>query len=406
MELFLCRSALLVGLVVGLAGCGGGNGDQKAATEKAAAEATSPSAPAVPSAAPAVTPAPSASADSDGEQVLNIYNWSDYIAEDTIANFEKETGIKVRYDVFDSNEVLEAKLLAGNTGYDIVVPSASFVARQIQAGVFQALDKGKLPNYKNLDPDIMKVLAGYDPDNQHVLPWMWGTTGIGYNVKMIKDRMPDAPLGSWDMIFKPEIVAKFKDCGVSTLDAPSEVFPSALRYLELPTGSQTEENLKKAETLVMGVRPAVKYFHSSQYINDLANGELCLVLGWSGDIIQARARAVEAKNGHDIAYFIPKEGALLWVDTMAIPKDAKHTANAYKFLDYALRPAVIAAVSNFVHYANGNAAATSLVDEAIRTDVSVYPTPETKAKLFPNVVNTPEYDRLVTRTWTRIKTNQ
>ncbi|MBI2800395.1 MAG: polyamine ABC transporter substrate-binding protein [Gammaproteobacteria bacterium] len=407
MELFLCRRALLVGFIVGLAGCGGGNGDQQAATEKATTEAASASnAPAAASTTPAATPAPTAPAASDGEQVLNIYNWSDYIAEDTIANFEKETGIKVRYDVFDSNEVLEAKLLAGNTGYDIVVPSASFVARQIQAGVFQALDKSKLPNYKNLDPDIMKVLAGYDPDNQHVLPWMWGTTGIGYNVKMIKDRMPDAPLGSWDMIFKPEIVAKFKDCGVSTLDAPSEVFPTALRYLGLPTGSQTEENLKKAETLVMGLRPSVKYFHSSQYINDLANGELCLVLGWSGDIIQARARAVEAKNGHDIAYFIPKEGALLWVDTMAIPKDAKHTDNAYKFLDYALRPAVIAAVSNFVHYANGNAAATPLVDEAIRTDVSVYPTAETKAKLFPNVVNTPEYDRLVTRTWTRIKTNQ
>lgn len=368
-----------------LAACGGGDSGEP-----------TPAEPSTAAAAPTDT----------GENVVNIYNWSDYIAEDTIANFEKETGIKVRYDVFDSNEVLEAKLLAGNTGYDIVVPSASFVARQIQAGVFQPLDKSKLTNYKNLDPDIMQILAGYDPDNQHVVPWMWGTTGVGYNVRMVKDRMPDAPLGSWDMIFKPEVAAKFKDCGVATLDAPSEVFPTAMRYLGLPTGSQTEENLTKAEALVMGLRPSIKYFHSSQYINDLANGELCLVLGWSGDVFIARDRAGEAKNGNEIAYFIPKEGALLWVDTMAMPKDAPHAADAYKFLDYILRPEVIAAVSNFVSYANGNAAATPLVNEAIRTDPSVYPDPETKKKLFPNVVNTPEYDRLTTRAWTRIKTNQ
>jgi putrescine transport system substrate-binding protein len=380
------------GLVSVLAACGGGNDDTATpASDTATSSATTTAAP---------TPA------SDDDNVVNIYNWSDYIAEDTIANFEKETGIKVRYDVFDSNEVLEAKLLAGNTGYDIVVPSASFVARQIQAGVFQPLDRTKLPNYKNLDSDIMKVLAGYDPDNQHVVPWMWGTTGVGYNVKMIKDRMPDAPLGSWDMIFKPEVVSKFKDCGVSTLDASSEVFPTAMRYLGLPTGSQTEENLTKVEALVMGLRPSIKYFHSSQYINDLANGELCLVLGWSGDVFIARDRADEAKNGNEIAYFIPKEGALLWVDTMAIPQDAPHVANAYKFLDYILRPEVIAAVSNHVSYANGNAAATQFVDEAIRTDPSIYPPPETKEKLFPNVVNTPEYDRLTTRAWTRIKTNQ
>ena len=389
------RQTLLCIVVGALAACGGSGDSNK---QKAAAPTASDGK----AAAVASTEAPPAS----GDNVLNIYNWSDYIAPDTIANFEKETGIKVRYDVFDSNEVLEAKLLAGTTGYDIVVPSASFVARQIQAGVFQSLDKSKLTNYKNLDTDVMKVLAGYDPNNEHVVPWMWGTTGVGYNVKMIKDRMPDAPLGSWDMIFKPEVAAKFKDCGVSTLDAPSEVFPSSLRYLGLPTGSQTEENLQKAAQLVMGLRPSVKYFHSSQYINDLANGELCLVLGWSGDIFQARDRAAEAKNGNQIAYFIPKEGALLWVDTMAIPKDAKHAANAYKFLDYVMRPEVIAAVSNTVHYANGNAAATPLVDEAIRNDKAVYPDPELKSKLFPNVVNTPEYDRLVTRAWTKIKTNQ
>lgn len=340
------------------------------------------------------------------EKLLNIYNWSDYIAEDTISNFEKETGIKVRYDVFDSNEVLEAKLLAGNTGYDIVVPSASFVARQIQAGVFQPLDRSKLSNYGNLDPEIMNILAGYDPDNAHVVPWMWGTTGIGYNVNKIKERMPDAPIGSWDMIFKPEVVSKFADCGVTMLDAPTEVFPSALRYLGLPTGTQDKAELDKAEALVLAVRPNVKYFHSSSYIDDLANGEACLSLGWSGDVFIARDRAVEAENGNEIAYFIPKEGALLWVDVMAVPKDAPHPNNAHLFIDYIMRPEVVAAISNYVSYANGNAAATPLVDEAVRNDPAIYPDEETKKNLFPNVVNTPQFDRNVTRAWTRVKTGQ
>lgn len=367
--------------------------------------------PATDAATTAADPAPAAAAPAPaspaaGEQVLNIYNWSDYIAEDTIANFEKETGIKVRYDVFDSNEVLEAKLLAGNTGYDIVVPSAHFVARQIQAGIFQPLDKSKLPNYKNLDADAMKVLAGYDPENKHIVPWMWGTTGVGYNVAKIKERMPDAPLGSWKMIFDPDVVSKFKDCGVATLDASSEVFPTALRYLGLPTDSQSAEDLAKVEELVMKIRPSIKYFHSSQYINDLANGEICLVLGWSGDVFIARDRAAEANNGNEIAYFVPKEGSLMWFDTMAIPKDAPHADNAHKFIDYILRPEVVAAITNYVNYPNANAASLPFVNEEIRNDTSVYPDPETKKNLFPNVVNTPAYDRLVTRAWTRIKTNQ
>ena len=306
----------------------------------------------------------------------------------------------------DSNEVLEAKLLAGNTGYDIVVPSASFVARQIQAGVFQPLDKSKLSNYSNLDPEIMKALDGYDPGNQYIIPWMWGTTGIGYNVQKIKERMPEAPLDSWGMIFKPEVVSKFADCGVTTLDAPAEVFPTALRYLGLPTSSQKEGDLKKVEELVMPVRPHIKYFHSSQYINDLANGEICLVLGWSGDVFIARDRAEEAGKGVEIGYTIPKEGALIWFDTMAIPKEAPHPQNAHLFLNYILQPEVIAAVSNYVNYANGNAAATQFVSDEVKNDPSIYPPPEVKANLFPNVVNTPEYDRLVTRTWTRVKTGQ
>lgn len=383
---------LLAALAALVVGCGG---DEPAAPDAAA---STPS--------PATMSAPAAAAAGDGENVLNVYNWSDYIAEDTIAAFERETGIEVRYDVFDSNEVLEAKLLAGNTGYDIVVPSASFVARQIEAGLFQPLDRAKLPNLENLDPEAMKVLAGYDPGNRHVVPWLWGTTGIGYNVAKIRERMPDAPIGSWDMLFKPEIVEKFADCGVALLDAPTEVFPSALRHLGLPTASQRAEDLAQAEALVMGIRPHVRYFHSSQYINDLANGEVCLVLGWSGDVFIARDRAREARNGNEVAYFIPREGALVWFDTMAIPKDAPHPDNAHRFIDYVLRPAVIAAITNHVNYPNANAAATPLVDEAIRGDGAVYPDAATRQNLFPNAVNPPDYDRLVTRAWTRIKTNR
>jgi len=354
-------------------------------------------------ATPAAAPA-AASAEKPEEKVLNIYNWSDYIAEDTIPNFEKLTGIKVRYDVFDSNEVLEAKLLAGHTGYDIVVPSANFLARQVKAGVFQKLDKSKLTNYHNLDPDMMKTLAKYDPDNAYSIPWEWGTTGIGYNVKKIKERMPDAPIGSWDMIFKPEVVSKFKDCGVTLLDAPTEIIASALKYLGKDPASEDPKDLEAAEALLMKIRPYIKYFHSSQYINDLANGDICLVVGWSGDVLMAKSRAEEAKRGTEIAYYIPKEGAEVWFDLMAIPSDAPHPQNALKFLNYVLEPKVIAAVSNYVNYANANAAATQYVNDDIKNDPSIYPPPDVKAKLFPNPVHSADFDRLLTRTWTRIKT--
>ncbi len=392
MSLLRVRVVVLVCLTLLLGACGGG--DSGSPTGNAAA----PSSAETTAAAVAAVPA--------AEQVLNIYNWSDYIGSETVANFEKETGIKVRYDVFDSNEVLEAKLLAGNTGYDIVVPSANFVARQIQAGIFQRLNKNKLENYKNLDPEIMTALAGYDADNAHVLPYLWGTTGIGYNVAKIKERMNDAPLNSWDMLFKPEIVARFKDCGVSLLDAPAEVLPIVLRYLTLPTDSQTADSLAKVEAVLKEVRPNIKYFHSSQYINDLASGDVCLAMGWSGDTMMASNRAAEANNGHKIAYVIPDEGSLMWFDTLAIPKDAPNVENAYKFLDYLLRPAVSAEISNYVHYANANPASTAKVLPAIANDPSVYPDAATRAKLFPNIVNPPDYDRLVTRAWTRIKTNQ
>ncbi len=347
-----------------------------------------------------------AAAGGDEEKVLNIYNWSDYIAEDTIPNFEKETGIKIRYDVFDSNEVLEAKMLAGKTGYDLVVPTANFLARQVQAGVFQKLDKSKLTNYGNLDPEMMKTLSKYDPDNAYSVPWLWGTTGVGYNVGKIKERMPDAPIGSWDLVLKPENAAKFADCGITMLDAPTEIMATILNYLGKDPASEDPKDLEAAEALMMQLRPHIKYFHSSQYINDLANGEICLVIGWSGDVFIAQSRAAEAGQGTEIGYYIPEGGAEVWFDLMAIPADAPHPNNAHLFLNYILRPEVIAGVSNFVTYANANAAATQFVDDEVKNNPAIYPPAEVKAKLFPNPIHTAEYDRLLTRSWTRIKTGQ
>jgi putrescine transport system substrate-binding protein len=378
-------------LLLALGGCGDKGGGESAPAATGGTETAAEGA-----AAPAT----------GGEKVLNFYNWSDYIDEETIPNFEKETGIKVRYDVFDSNEVLEAKLLAGKTGYDIVVPGANFLARQIQAGVFQKLDKSKIPNYKNLDPDIMKQLSGYDPGNEYAFPWEWGTTGIGYNVKKVKERLGDIPLDSWDVLLKPENIAKLADCGVTFLDAPTEIMASINIYLGNPPASEDAKVLEAAEAHMMQLRPHIKYFHSSQYINDLANGEICAVVGWSGDVFIARDRAAEAGQGVEIGYFIPKEGAEVWFDVVAIPADAPNPDSAHKFLDYFLRPEVSAAVSNYVNYANANAASTPLLKEEVRNDPAINPPPEVKAKLFPNPVHTAEFDRLLTRSWTKIKTGQ
>jgi putrescine transport system substrate-binding protein len=342
------------------------------------------------------------------EKVLNVYNWSDYIAEDTIANFEKETGIKVTYDVFDSNEVLEAKLLAGNTGFDLVVPSLTFLARQIEAGVFMPLDKSKLDNYKNLDPELMQRVATLDKDNAHAIPYLWGTTGIGYNVKKVAEVLgDDAPVDSWSLILDPENLKKLKSCGVAFLDAPIEVIPAVLNYLgEDPNSFDAGLIQGKAQDLLMKLRPYITYFHSSQYINDLANGDICVALGWSGDILQAADRASEADNGVEVAYVIPKEGAAMWFDMMAIPKDAKHPDNAHLFMNYLMRPEVIAAISNYVWYANANKASTPLVDKEILEDPGIYPTAEAASKLYTFKVLPPKVDRVYTRTWTRVKTGQ
>ena len=340
------------------------------------------------------------------EKVLHIYNWSDYIAPDTVSNFEKETGIKVSYDTFDSNEVLETKLLAGHTGYDVVVPSANFLERQIKAGVFLKLDKSKLPNFKNMDPDIMGRIAKHDPGNQYATDWQWGTTGIGYNVKKVKAALGDVKPDSWSLILDPANAKKLAKCGITMLDAPSEVVDSVLISLGRDPNSENTEDLKAAEAVLMKVRPYIKYFHSSQYIDDLANGEVCLSLGWSGDAFIAKGRAEEAKKDVDIAYYIPKEGAIMWFDTLAIPADAPHPGNAHKFLDYTMRPEVIAAVTNTVTYANGNAASLPFVKDEIKSNPNIYPTPEMRAKLYAHMAESQEYSRLLNRAWTTIKTGQ
>ncbi|MGQ7790949.1 polyamine ABC transporter substrate-binding protein [Faunimonas sp. B44] len=347
-----------------------------------------------------------APASAQGDKVVHVYNWSDYIDEEILAEFKQETGIDVVYDVFDSNEIVETKLLAGGTGYDVVVPSAEFLARQIQAGVFQKLDKSKLPNLENVWPEIAERVAIYDPENAYSVNYMWGTTGIGYNVAKIEERMPDAPVNSWDMIFKPEVISKFADCGVHLLDAPTELIPAALSYLGLDPDSRNSEDIDKAAELLLAIRPHVQKFHSSEYINALANGDICLAVGYSGDVLQARDRAEEAGQDVEIAYSIPKEGAMMWFDQMAIPADAPHPDAAHAFINYMLKPEVAAKASNYVYYANGNKASQELLDEEVINDPAIYPDEETVAKLFTKLPYDPQTQRLVTRAWTRVTSGQ
>ena len=345
-------------------------------------------------------------AHAEDPKTLNIYNWSDYIADDTVQRFETETGIKVHYDVYDGNEVLEAKLMAGHSGYDLVVPSASpFFARQILAGVYRKLDKAKLANYGNLDPQILAAAANADPGNQYGVPYLWGTTGIGYNPAKLKTALgAKAPADSLKLIFDPANARKIAGCGLSLLDTPQEVFPAALAYLGRDPLSREQPDLDKAADAVLAIRPYVRKFHSSQYINDLANGDLCVAFGYSGDMIQARNRAAQAKNGVEIAYAIPREGAMMWIDMMAVPKDAPHAENALRFIDFILRPEIIAAISNTVAYANPNTLATDLVDEEIRANDGIYPPPQVRARLFFDKPVTPQYERQRTRVWTKVKT--
>jgi putrescine transport system substrate-binding protein len=339
-------------------------------------------------------------------KVLNVYNWSDYIDPAVIEAFQKETGIAVRYDVFDSNEVLETKLLTGKSGYDVVVPSAYFLERQIQAGVFRKLDKSKLPNLDHLDEGLQASIASHDPRNEHSVIYMWGTTGIGFDADKVQAIMPDAPIDSWRLVLDPAIVSKFKDCGVAFLDDPTDMVGTVLLWLGKQPNSESEEDLRLAEEALLKIRPYIRTIHSSQYIEDLANGEICIAVGYSGDVLQARDRAAEAGKEIDIRYVIPREGALMWFDTLAIPADAEHPGNAHAFIDFLLRPEVAAANSNYVNYATANTAALALVNEELRNDAGIYPTPEVKERLQPNLAKSAEFTRSLNRAWTRFVTGR
>jgi putrescine transport system substrate-binding protein len=371
------RSGLLTAIILVLAACGGSKqgGDTNAA---AAPEA----------------------------KVLHILNWSDYIGPTTLADFEARTGIKVTEDLFDSNEVLETRLLAGRSGYDVVVPTAPFLERQIQAGVFLKLDKSKLPNLVNMDPDIMKRTALHDPGNDHSITYLWGTVGIGFNVDMVKKALGTDTIDSWSAIFEPDNAARLAKCGIAMLDSPTDVFASVAIYRGIDPNSEKLEDLAILEETLLKVRPYVKYFHSSSYIIDLAAGEICVALGWNGDVLQARDRGAEAAKPVRIAYAIPKEGAINYFDMFAIPADAPHPDNAHQFLNYMMDPEVIAKVSNKVRFANGNLASLPLIDPQVRADEAIYPSAAVRARLHQDLAESPEYSRESNRSWTRIRTGQ
>jgi len=337
---------------------------------------------------------------------VHIYNWSDYIGETTLADFQKETGIKPVYDVFDSNETLEGKLLAGRTGYDVVVPSNHFLGKQIKAGAFQKLDRSQLPNYANLDPVLLKRLEQNDPGNQYAVPYLWGTNGIGYNVDKVKAVLGIDKIDSWSVLFEPENIKKLHSCGVAFLDSADEMMPTVLNYMGLNANSTNPKDYAKATDKLLAVRPYVTYFHSSKYIGDLANGDICVAIGFSGDIFQAKHRAEEAKKGVNIAYSIPKEGGALWFDMLAIPKDSSNVKEAHAFINYLLKPEVIAQVSDYVGYANPNPGSDKLMEQSIRTDEAVYPPQAVLDKTYVSVELPPNIQRLMTRSWTKVKSGK
>jgi len=341
-----------------------------------------------------------------GGRSINVYNWSDYMSPRVIEDFTKETGIGVRYDTFDSNDILEAKLLAGKSGYDIVVPTGYFLERQIKAGVFQKLDKEKLPNLANIWPTIAQRLAQYDPGNQYAVNYMWGTTGIGFTMKAREAIGPGVKIDSWDDVFNPEKLARFKDCGVHMLDSSDDILPAALHYLGLDPNATDAADLEKSAALVTKIRPFVRKFHSSEYVNALASGEICFAVGFSGDIKQAQKRAAEAKNNIEITYVIPREGAQLWFDNLAIPRDAKSVTEAHAFIDFLQKPEVAAANSSYVSYANGNLASQKFLDRTILDDKTIYPDDAMMRRLYVINARDPKTERLMNRLWIRIKTGR
>jgi putrescine transport system substrate-binding protein len=377
---------LILGCLLTLTACG----DRKSGTASGSAEK------------------PGAAADTGTAkgQVLNLYIWSDYLAADTLSNFEKQTGIKVHVAYFDTNETLETKLLAGSSGYDVVVPTASYFERQIKAGVYLTLDKSKLPNLKNMDPQLMAKVALHDPGNAHGIIYTWGTNGIGYNEKMVRELMPDAPLDSWRMVFDPAVASKVAKCGISVLDSPAEMLRAVYSYLGKDANSQSPADLVQAEAVLTKIRPFIRNINSSEYIEALANGDLCIAVGYNGDVMQARDRAREANKGIEVKYYVPKEGSILWFDMLAIPKDAPDPDSAYAYLNYIMTPQVIADISNFKRYANANAASQPLVLPAVKDDPGIYPPPEQRQKLAVQLADSADQTRAITRVWQKFKTGQ
>jgi putrescine transport system substrate-binding protein len=385
------RMAILtLGCLLTLSACG----DRKSAS------------PAAPDPGSGTNSADKAGAVASSGKVLNLYIWSDYLAADTLSNFEKQTGIKVHVAYFDTNETLETKLLAGSSGYDVVVPTASYFERQIKAGVYLTLDKSKLPNLKNMDPQLMSKVALHDPGNAHGIIYTWGTNGIGYNEKMVKELMPDAPLDSWRLVFDPAVASKVAKCGISVLDSPAEIMRAVYSYLGKDPNSQSPDDLVLGEAVLSKIRPYIRNINSSEYIEALANGDLCIAVGYNGDVMQARDRARDANKGIEIKYFVPKEGSILWFDMLAIPKDAPDPDSAYAYLNYIMTPQVIADISNFKRYANANAASQPLVLASVRDDPGIYPPPEQRQKLAVQLADSADQTRAVTRVWQKFKTGQ
>jgi putrescine transport system substrate-binding protein len=346
-------------------------------------------------------PTPAIAASSAEEKVVNVYNWADYIEPSSLEKFTAVTGIKVNYDVYDANEMLETKLLAGQSGYDVVVPAGGFIDRQIKAGVFRKLDRAQLPNWSNLDPRILQRLTQHDPGNQYGVNYMWGTNGIGYNEGRLKAIMPDAPVDSWRLVFDPAIASRFKECGIAMLDSPSDVGFVVLAYLGKDPNSESDADLALVEQTLMAIRPYVRTIHTVLYKDALASGDACIAVGWSGDVMQARDRAAELDKGDVIRYSIPKEGSLIWFDMLAIPADAPHPDNAHAFINFMQRPEIAAANSNYIKYANGNAASFPLIDESVRTNPGIFPPSDVSDKLSVDIPESNEYSRKLNRIWTR-----
>ncbi len=337
-------------------------------------------------------------------RVLNLYIWSDYLAPTTLPRFEKQTGVKVNAAYYDTNETLDAKLRAGGGGYDIVMPTASYFERQIKAGMYLPLDKSKLPNLKNMDPQLMAKVAFHDPGNAHGVIYLWGTNGIGYNEKMVKELLPDAPLDSWQMVFDPKVASKLAKCGISVLNSPAEMLRAVFSYLGKDPNSQAPEDLAQGEAVLLKIRPYIRSINSSEYIEALANGDLCVAVAYNGDVMQARDRAQDANKGIEIKYILPKEGTILWFDMLAIPKDAPHPESAYAFINFVMMPEVIGEITNFKGYANANAVAKPLA--SVKNDPGIYPTPEMLPKLTVQLADSDDQTRAITRVWEKFKLGQ